>query len=312
MFTKFKRERATLFLDPNRVEELSLDKKERIDIILSPSLYWVQKIKLPIKSLREVKKLLPSIFEDTLPQGNYSYSAYRSGEEYFIFAYEDKKIFELLAQKGIALANIASVRFAQSEFSTLEEPLLINASHCMQIKDELLVLVPSSWLREKKELEMSEIKLSNHTIKLEQFGHIVEKSTLYKIGLALGLLALLFGVEIYIAKSKQAEIQSAREELFSKYNLQPTLFQNRSLLERYSKIDTTQQKLREYISYFLSMKLKKEQKIELIELKGSALFVHISGVQVANAKSITKVLDTKKVKYKENLSGTTLKLEMKL
>lgn len=313
MFTKFKRERAILFLDPNAIEEqFSLDKKERVDIVLSPALYWVKKVKLPIKSLREVKKLLPSIFEDTLLEGHYSYAAYRSGEEYFIFAYEDKKIFDLLAKKGIAFANVASVRFAQSEFVGIEESLSINEKQCMQIKDELLVLVPSSWVGQKNQLDMSGVKLSNHTVKLEQFGHIVDKSTLYKIGAALLFLALIFGVEIFIANAKKTEIESAREELFSKYNLQPTLFQNRSLLERYSKIDSQQAHLREYISYFLTMKLQNSQKIELLELKNGVLFVSISGVEASNAKSITKILDEKKIKYTQSISGTTLKLEMKL
>jgi len=313
LFTKFKRERAILFLDPNATEEqISLEKNERVDIVLSPALYWVKKVKLPINSLREVKKLLPSIFEDTIPEAHYSYTAYKSAEEYFIFAYEDKKIFDLLAKKGIAFANIASVRFAQSEFSTLEESLLINEKQCMQRKDELVVLVPSSWIEEKKELDMSGLTLSNHKIKLEQFGHIVDKSTLYKIGFVLGSLALILIVEIFITNAKKSEIEESREQIFAKYNLQSTLFQNRSLLERYNKIDSQQQRLREYISYFLGMRLAKEQKIERLELKNGVLFVNISGVQTPNAKSITKLLDEKKVKYTQNMSDTTLKLEMKL
>ncbi|MDQ7066925.1 MAG: hypothetical protein Q9M40_02365 [Sulfurimonas sp.] len=75
-------------------------KREKVSIILSPSLYWVQKLSLRVKYVREVKKLLPSIFEDMLPAGQYSYSAYKRGDDFFIFAYEDKAILKLLQDKS--------------------------------------------------------------------------------------------------------------------------------------------------------------------------------------------------------------------
>lgn len=313
MFTKFKRDRVTLFLDPNvKQEPFIFEKKEKVDIILSPSLYWVKKLKLPLNSAREVKKLLPSIFEDSIPEARYSYAAYKSEDEYFVFAYEDKKIFDLLAQKEISYANVASVHFAQSEFVAFESAIRINEKQCMYIKDELLVLAPSEWIQDKETLDMRNLNLSNHTIKLEQFGHIVNKSTLYKIGVILVLLALIFIVEIFIASAKKAQIIESKEKIFAKHNLQPTMFQNRATLEKYTKINAQQQKIREYISYFLGMKLGATEKIALIEYKNALLQVTISDVSKESSKSITKSLDDKKAQYKLTMSGTNMKLEMKI
>ncbi len=308
----FKRATTALFLDPSSIEEFSHDKSKKINIILSPSLYWVKKMSLPVKSVREVKKLLPSIFEDSLPEGHYSYTAYKNGEEFMLFAYEDKKILSLLTQKGISSADIASVHFAQSEFKELSSAFCINEKQCMYIKDELLVLAPSAWISEKEKLNLDDIKLSKHTIKLQQFGHIVDNSSLYKIGAILTLLAFILIVEIFITSSKKDAIIEAKEELFSKYKLQSTMFQNKSSLSKYSKVHERGVKFRESISYFLTLKLKSNQKIKLIEYKNNLLNVTIDGVDKASLNAINNQLNAKGVKYKSSLKGETMRVEMKI
>ncbi|MEA2073471.1 MAG: hypothetical protein U9O86_07790 [Campylobacterota bacterium] len=308
----FKRATTALFLDPSSSEEFSHNKSKKINIILSPSLYWVKKMSLPVKSVREVKKLLPSIFEDSLPEGHYSYTAYKNGEEFMLFAYEDKKILSLLAQKGISSTDIASVHFAQSEFKELSSAFCINEKQCMYIKDELLVLAPSAWISEKEKLNLDDIKLSKHTIKLQQFGHIVDNSSLYKIGAILTLLAFILIVEIFITSSKKDAIIEAKEELFSKYKLQSTMFQNKSSLSKYSKVHERGVKFRERISYFLTLKLKSNQKIKLIEYKNNLLSVTIDGVDKASLNAINNQLNAKGVKYKSSLKGETMRVEMKI
>jgi len=312
LFTKFKRETKRLFLDPRSLESIFYEKGERFDIILSPALYWVKKIALPITSVREVKKLLPSIFEESLPEGDYSYYAYKHGEEFFVFAYEDKKIFDFLNQKGVAYSDIASVRFAQSEFDTIESTLCINEKECLYLKDELVILVPSEWIDKKEMLDIKNLKLSNHTIKLQQYGHIVDKSSLVKIGAILLALAFIFIAEIFIASVKKDELITAREEIFPKYKLLPTMFQNRSSLEKYRAIDEQGKKLREMLSYFFKMKLVKEQKLIHIAYKNKLLSVKFSGVTQANIKTITEELDSKNVKYTKSFKGDKLSVEIKI
>ena len=309
---KFRRDATTLFLDPASKEELSYEKSNKVNIILSPSLYWVKKMSLPLTSVREVKKLLPSIFEDSLPEGHYSYAAYKHGAEFMLFAYEDKKILDLLAKHDISSANIASVHFAQSEFKEIENAFCINEKQCMYLKDELLVLAPSAWVSEKEKLNLDAITLSKHTIKLQQFGHIVDNGSLYRIGAILSVLALIFMVEIFITSVKKDSIGLAKDELFTKYNLQSTMFQNRSLLSKYSKIHKRQTKLRENISYFLSLKLKPSQKISLIDYKNNLLSVTISGVDASSKETVKDQLNAKRVKFTTSLSNDKLKVEVKI
>lgn len=312
MFMNFKRPTTTLFLEPSANEEFSFDKSEKLNIILSPALYWVKKMPLPVSSVREVKKLLPSIFEDSLPEGHYSYTAYKSGEEFMLFAYEDKKILALLSKVGISLANIASVHFAQSEFKELSHAFCINEKQCMYMKDELLVLAPSAWISNKEKLNIEDIQLSKHTLTLQQFGHIVDNSSLYKMGAILGVLALVLLIEIFITNAKKESIVEAKDALFSKYKLQSTMLQNRSALSKYSKIYKRQTKFRESISYFLTLKLQKSQKIELIEYKNNLLRVTIKGVNSSSKNGIESQLRAKKLKYNASLKDDKLKVEVKI
>ena len=307
----FKRSSTVLFLDPTSAI-VEYEKGEKFDIVLSPSLYWVKKITLPVKSVREAKKLLESIFEDSLPEGHYSYTAYKSGDEFLVFAYEDKKILELLNAKNINLVDVKSIHFAQNEFSSLEGALKINATQSMYLKDEVLVLAPSAWISESEPLNLENISLSKKSIKLQQFGHIVDNKSLYKIGAILVILALILMVEIFVASSKKDAVVALQDEVFSKYKLQPTMFQNRSTKSKYKSIHKTQTKLRQYIAYFLTMKLNKTQKITLIEFKNKLLYVTLSGVLKGHERSITSQLDSRGVKYKVSYSGESMKVEMKI
>ena len=312
MFTRFKSNTTTLFLDPNFEGSLEYESGTKVNIILSPSLYWVKKLSLPISSVREVKKLLPSIFEDTLPESHYSYTAYKKGDEFIAFAYEDKKIFELLKRLNISYSDVKGVYFAQSEFESLEGAFEVNANESIYLQDSLLVLVPTLWLKESRPLELQDMVFSKHRVQLQQFSHIVDSSSLYKIAAILVIFIIVLMVELFVTKSKTETIQIAKEELFSNYNLQPTMFQNSASMKKYSKIHKTETKLREYISYFLTMRLQKGEKITLIEYKNGTLFVNIRGVNEKNKSAITSQLDSKKVKYKARFTKESMRVEMKL
>lgn len=266
---KFNEQKRVVFLDPH--SSVSIENDEKVEIILSPSLYWVKKIKLPVKYLRDVKKLLPSLFEDILPDSNYSYSAYKDENEegsFFIFAYEDKKIIDLASSFGISSSNISSVHFAQSELSDLEGAVRINESQSIYVKDGVVTLVPCCWTNESGDIDLEDIKLSKHKITLAQFGHIVDNSSLYKIASVLVVFSLLFFSEYFITKQKIASLQEQERKLYDEYDLKPTMFQNRAILKKYKDIHKNQTNLREELS-----KKLKQKDIKMITYKNNALKV---------------------------------------
>jgi len=266
---KFNVQKRIVFLDPNSAIEVVSD--EKIDIVLSPSLYWVQKVKLPVKYVREVKKLLPSLFEDILPDSNYSYSAYKDEDEqgsYFIFAYEDKQIIDLASSFSISSSNISSVCFAQSVLSDLEGAVKINETQSIYVKDGVVTLVPCCWIEESGDIDLKNLNISKHTITLAQFGHIVDNTSLYKIAAVLVTFSVLFFSEYFITKQKIAILEEQKSELFEKHKLKPTMFQNKAVLKKYKDIHKNQTKLREELSKEL-----KQNDIKLITYKNNALKV---------------------------------------
>jgi len=310
LFTIFNSNLTTLFLDPNSSSNYSAIKGAKVNIILSPSLYWVKKLSLPVKYLRDVKKLLPSIFEETLPAGNYSYTAYKSGDEFLIFAYEDKLILETLSQEGISLSNVANVYFAQSEMQNIEGALKVNETQSLYVKDDIVVLLPCCWIEESGDLDLSDITLSKHRVVLHQYGHIVDNSSLYKIGAVLVVLSMLVFGEYFITVQKTAQISELKDKVFEKYKLKQTTLQNRSMLKKYKNIHERQTKIREYISYILSLKLQGREKLSKLSLSNTTLNAEFSDASKATASRIKKRLKSRKVNFKADIKDSRLYLEM--
>ncbi len=309
---RFKSPSRIVFLDTNAKNKLNFTKKEQLHIILSPTLYWVKKVKLPVKTVHEAKKLLSALFEEMLPKGNYSYTAYKNDEFFYIFAYQDKEIIEELHKNNISFNNIKSIHFAQSELNDHEQAIQINEKQSLYLKDDLLTIIPSSWIESSIDIDLDSIKLSKHTIKLQQFGHIIDKKNLYTIGsFAIAFIILLL-VELFIVSSKISAVETSKKELFTKYHLKSTMIQNRSILNKYSKIYEKQKKLRVYISYFLALHLNKMETISTINYSQKLLSVSIKGVSKADKKRLLAEFDQRNMKYKSKSVNNTLEVEVKL
>jgi len=309
LFMKFNTKYKTIFVDP-QMQKVEIH--EKVNVILSPSLYWVKKLPLPIKYLRDVKKILPSVFEDVLPLGNYNYSAYKSGEEFFVFAYEDKLILDTLTQKGITAANIADVYFAQSEFAEFQGALKANETQSMYLKDEILILVPSAFVDASKMLDTDAIVLSKNTISLAQFGHIVDAKSLYKIAAVFGVLLLLLGVEWFVTAQKINEIEALKSALFEQEGAKSTMFENNAILKKHKAIYEKQTKIRECIALVLEVKLAKNETLKEMSLKNKSFVAEFSPLSPATAAAIEKEFKRSGLTYTFAKQSESWRLELAL
>jgi hypothetical protein len=295
---KFKQEKIILFLDPHTTispEELG-DKK--LYIILSPSLYWVKKLQLPVKSLREIKKLLPSIFEEIVPAGHYSYHAYKTEDGFVAFAYEDKKILKLLEDKKIDVNRVAGFYFAQAEFQNDTNSYKINEKQALLNKDGNVIITPLGWVKGAKEFVLKDHKLHSKPIRLQQYGHIVDMQSVYKIGAMLGVLLVIVVVEIMMTHAKIEKLQKAKEEIFSNYHLPPTMMQNRAILSKYKAIHTQQYHLRELIAFFLHLHLPSGVSLLEIDFHNKQLRVLFSAIDKKQEKYLFRKLLQKEKRVK--------------
>lgn len=302
---RFNKKHKTLFLD---IKSPKTNIDEKVNVVLSPSFYWVKKVSLAVKHVREVKKVLPSIFEENLPDGNYSYFVYKKDDDFIAFAYDDKFILDTLSSLGISPSNIADVYFAQSEFEDMKDVLKINEDEVLYIKDSLVTLVPLQWVSEYKEMDLSKIKHSKHIVHLHQYSHILGNSALYKIGSILLAFSLLSGAQYFITAKKRADIVDKKERLFIKYGLKPTMIQNRSMLKKYSSIYERQTIMREHISRILNLK----KKLYLLEFKNNALSADIKELSKSDERHVANELRSKNIKFKISNSNKITHLEIYL
>lgn len=309
MFWKFKRQVDTIFVDSNSAD---FHIESSVNVILSPSLYWVKKVSLPLQSLREVKPLLESLFEDMLPEGRYSYEAYKFGDEYFIFAYEDKYILDLLAQKGVPASKINGVYFAQNEFLHLEEAKKIDESEVILVKDDIVILLPAKFTAAQNMLDVTEIKLSKHRITLKQFGHILNEKSLYTIVALFVVLLLLVATEYIITLNKIDKLQTQRDNIFHKYALKPTMMQNRSLLKGYEESYKRQMQLRKVLGVVLGMHLKPKHKVKFIAYKNRKVTLHYSGLKKGDEGYIETYFRAKSLNYSAKYKNNIWYVEVKL
>ena len=309
MFSKFNKRIDTLFVDLNSE---NFNTVENVNIILSPALYWVRKISLPVKNAREARNLLPSLFEDILPEGIYSYSVYKEGEDFFIFAYEDKKILELLHTKGISSMQLENVYFSQSELIDLQNAKKISDAQSIYVKDDIVLLIPSQWTEDALILDIDGINLSKHSIRLKQFGHIVDDKSFNTLVVIFSILIMLLGMEYFITQKKLQDTLSLRDDAFVNYGLKSTMLQNRSMLKSYNKIHDKQTKLREYIGYFLSMKLRSGERLSLVKLHSNTLRIEISGIKNNMQKTIINSLKKKEIIFNPSFKNDTLSVEIVL
>ena len=262
----------------------------KVNIILSPSLYWVKRVSLPVKYLRDVKVLIPSLFEDHLPEGKYSYSAYKDGDDFLIFAYNDKEILDLIAQKEISSANIANIYLAQSEFNTIESPIRISEKSVLSLQDGVVVKLPAILAPDAQPLDLQEHTFSKQTIHLTRFNQIADKRSQIVFASILGFLIVMFATEWLITSSKVSAIIEKQGEVYSNHNLPSTSFQNEAIQAKLNTTFERQTRIRDILNLALTIKLKDGEQMEQVALEKKKVVIVIKTENEASGdKSLAKL-----------------------
>jgi len=283
----FKSKAQAFFVD---IDGPSYEGSTSVNVILSPSMYWVKRVKLPVKYLRDVRSLIPSLFEEHLPAGKYSYYTYKDGESFLIFAYNDKEVLDLLAEKNITSANMNNVYLAQSELSTLEAPKKINEDDILSVENGVVVKLPAVMAPDAEALDLNAHTFSKHTIHLTRFNQIADKKSQMVFGVILLVLTLMFGVEWLITSSKVTSIMQKQESVFSDHHLQSTFFQNEAIYAKLNNTFDRQTRIRDIMNLALTLKLKPEERFERIALEKRKVVLVIKTPSKAQGdKSLSKL-----------------------
>jgi hypothetical protein len=266
--------------------------------------YWVKKVNLPVKKISAAKKLAESIYEGSLPEGNFAYEVSKSGDDFIIIAYDKEKISDEISQKFTKNSKVNAVYFAQNEFLELTECCGIDRVSSLVNLDGLIMQVPRMCTESKKEVSeyLKDKKLSNKKITLGSLeSSVVSKKELYALGTGVLFLLSSFAVDWFNYHSAISSLDDKRSEIISTYKLPQTSIQLKSIKNSLTKTFKTQKKMRDEIYAFNNLPLKKGEFIESINTNKNETVVIIkldSNQREADIKSkVSKLVKIKSSQF---------------
>ena len=261
-----------------------IETKEKITLILSPAYYWFQKENLNI-TMRQAKKIAPSIFEGTIPPGEYSYFVQKCDDGFCFYAYEEKKILKALKDAGIAPGQVKRVYAAQMVFANLKEPIMIE-DLIIASEDGTVVVLPKNIAAiEAKKADLSTLQLPKKSLPVRLYASDFISHRYMRTVIAILLIAIfLYALEFYRYNQVIKQLEAKEEAVKERYGLPPTTLQLQSILAKYEKVQKEQLALRETLAYILRTPLQPGEYFQKLDLgKKIRLEIHINSKNRAEA-----------------------------
>jgi len=285
-------------------------------LILSPQFYWVKRVNLPVKSEYRAKKLAPSVFEGSLPEGeNYFYDVKYEKDRgtFIVIAYSKEYIYKSIREKISPKAKIKGIYFAQYELKDLQTCIAIDKEISLGNVDGLLIQVPSACVESEDNVRkyLPKVKLSTKKIKIESLEDSSDVSDYLYYIVFLGLF-LLSQVVVYFAyKSDLSYFEKIKQESLAKYNLPKTSFQLNSIKKSLEKEFKTQKLMKNILLKLDKIDLAKDEKYVDISIEKNIAKLHIK----TTAQRYQKLLKEFREKFSvsnDNFSDGILTLEVSL
>lgn len=311
-----KRANNIIILDKDRAI-YNGDIKNGFDVVITPSFYWFTKRVLPVKFVFQVKEYLPSIFEEMDAPANLSYQVIKKDDEFWLFGYDDASIVEELKKQHIDPSLAHKIYFAQNVFDKNDTVDIGNGYKLINIQDTVSK-VPSSLTtkegKDAKDFIKNGVKLENGVV-LKRYKNVVDEKIIRKVMIPLIIIiALQIAqlIKIYIDNKK---LTSQRENIFTKYDLPPTTFQNRAILSRLKQKSTKQNAIREFLSMIFQLPLQRKEYVSKIEISSNRAKISIKLTNSSRAEIFKNYLlkthkfqDLDKIVVKDGLMSAEVTL----
>lgn len=281
-------------------------------LILSTSFYWVKKEQLPVKKVHEAKKLLPAIFDGSLPDGNYKYIAEYAEESgwFYIYAYDEEKIAEYLESIGIDLTKIKRFYFIQSFIKLIEKPVDLKNGYSLVNDNGIICKLPSEFIEDSIPIDeflkvASNYKATNIYIS-KRLPFSVDRSSMLKISAALFIAAVIYIVEYTTYYKAYNKLVLENKNLYEAYNIPKTGYQRRARIKKLESIKDEIISKRQIFSKLLRIPLnRKYEFIRKLTLSDKRVSIEISLHNDKNAEKIKKylekILTLKSIKVKSKI-----------
>jgi len=244
---------------------------EPVNVILSPEFYWIKKIDIPIKSLKDAKKIAKTLFK--LDEKKYIFDAFKLENKFFAVAFEKN------LNLNIPKKYINSIRIAQTEFYNFD-CIKIDEKHSIQKIEDLLFCFPFSNNKECTDINevLKKIKLSN--IKFNLINKLnIDKSIIITFSLIFILVNLAFLIKTYAIKKEITLLENKKEEILNKNNLPKTSFELNSILQNLKEEYKKQVKIKKDIEYITKTPLKQGEYFTKFSYNSKNFYIEVKTSQ---------------------------------
>lgn len=304
----FQKPTRTIFVHTDAT--YNIQGEEALDLILSPAFYWCKKERVGVKSGTAAKKIAHSVFDGTIPAGEYKYFVHKTEEtgEFLFFAYDEDRIVEQLTQLEIPLARIHSIRFAQSEFTDLQTPLKATEKAALILTDGIVSIMPIRFLGETETMDLGALRLSRHKINIRTYNSLGFKAArIHTVSALFFLFALLFMIEKHrYATALEYENERATSML-KEASLPTTTFQLESIKKNLLKRADEAKELQGFMQSVATIGQGKEIYVETMRIDDKSLKVTYTA---KDSKSVQARIKQYYPKAKVSQSGEKITMEV--
>lgn len=281
---------ATVFI--NRQDKVTIT-TEKVNIVLSPAYYWFKQEHLPVKSVTQAKKLLPSIFDGSIPEGEYSYHAIKYEDSFWLFAYNDAFIAGKLKTLGIKPSQINQIYFAQSECYDLLVPLQINETHALVSDDNILSMVPLQYFKDSIPCDdyFKTHRFSKNHVSLNFFQNsLIDEKYIYRLMGVMIASIIVYFVNYLVLREDLKKVLSHQFAISEKYKLPQTSFELNGLKRTLLSKETQQINYRANIKKLLSLKLESGEYVQKLDVEEKKASYEINMNDAKRAEAIKNEL----------------------
>ncbi len=283
-------------------------------VILSPQYYWVKKRALPVKRVGDARKLAASVFEGSLPAGEYSYEVARSEDgEFILIAYDRAAISEALAEKFTDAAKVRSVHFAQDACAVLQECCTVDEKSSLVNLNGLLMQIPRNCTDPKLDIEtfLKDFRPTARKVKLGSLDmEVIDRRTVAALGVVFVLFLSALGTEYIDYKAASSDLEKARAALIRKYDLPPTTMQLASIRSRLFKTYKEQKKMRDALYDISKLPLQESEYIKTLAFDDKSGTLEIALHDPAREAAIKAALSKKHKILQSRINDNILQLKI--
>ena len=306
----FKNKSKTLFV--SKADHIHA--RGKYAVILSPEFYWIKKVQLPVKKAKDALRLAASVYEGSLPQGDFSYAARKVEEGFIMIAYDKKEIASILEKIIPYKGDITSVHFTQDALSHIESCIAVSGFAALTNIDGIIVQVPRACTTTEHTLDeiLQEADVSKNKVKLSSFDNeLFSLSDLKPIAAIFLLLLFAFIAEYIVYKKASNDLESQRTQIIADNHLPRTSIQLKSIKKSLHKKYKTQKSLRETFASLSKVTLEKGEYIQSVEQTSKELLVEIHLINKAREADIKKSFAKLVPVQDAHLENNTLKLKIR-